>query len=106
MNILYYLAAIGEPDFETKYNILYNNLTYIYNDIKQNFDIVINCYSTDINISKFVNKSAFPYLNNIYIHFQKGILSELWINNPYHKLLPSYDYILMIQKLLKLRILL
>ena len=96
MNILYYLAAIGEPDFETKYNILYNNLTYIYNDIKQNFDIVINCYSTDINISKFVNKSAFPYLNNIYIHVQKGILSELWINNPYHHLLPNYDYILFI----------
>ena len=96
MTFLYYLAAFGYPNIESKYNILSNNLNYIYNNTKQNFDLLINCYSIDIDISKFINKSKFPFLDNIYIHFQTGILFDLWVNNPYHEVLKNYDYIFFI----------
>lgn len=96
MKFLYYLGAIGNPDFDTKLDILKNNLNYIHNDIKDNFDIIINCYDLNINISDFINKEEYVFLDNIYIHYQKGILMELWNTNPYHNIIQNYDYILFI----------
>lgn len=95
MKLLYYLAALGNPDFETKVTILKNNLDCIFKDINNNFDILINCYD-NVNITSIVNKSSISFLNNIYINYKPGKLVELWNNNPYHVYLSNYDYILFI----------
>jgi hypothetical protein len=95
MKFLYYLAALGNPDFEVKVDILKNNLNYIFKDINTNFDILINCYD-DIDITSVINKIDYPFLDNIYINYKTGKLIELWNNNPYHIHLPNYDYILFI----------
>jgi hypothetical protein len=96
MKFLYYLAAIGNPDFETKIDILTKNLNYIYNDINQNFDVIINCYDVNKDIISFINKIKFPFLDYIYINYQKGKLIELWANNKYHSHISKYDYILFV----------
>ena len=75
MKFLYYLAALGNPDFEIKIDILKNNLHYIFKDINQHFDILINCYD-DIDITNIVNKTNFHFLDNIYINYKKGKLIE------------------------------
>ena len=95
MKFLYYLAAIGNPDFETKVTILKNNLDCIFKDINNNFDILINCYD-NVNITSVINKCSISFLNNIYINYKPGKLVELWNNNPYHVYLTNYDYILFI----------
>ena len=95
MKFLYYLAGVGNPDFETKIDILKNNLHCIFKDIEQNFDIFINCYD-DIEIENFINKTNFPFLDNVYINYKAGKLIELWHDNPYHSYLSNYDYILFI----------
>jgi len=95
MKFLYYLAALGNPDFEIKIDILKNNLHYIFKDINQYFDILINCYD-DSDITNIVNKTNFHFLDNIYINYKKGKLIELWNDNPFHVYLTNYDYILFI----------
>jgi hypothetical protein len=90
---LYYLAAIGEPNLETKLSILKKNLFILYKDIHQSFDIMINCYDAEtIQIEEFLY--SLPFLRHIIIHKQKGRLVELWKTNPYHNLISNYDYIL------------
>jgi hypothetical protein len=94
-NFLYYLSAIGEPNLEIKLNTLKINLNYLYNNIQDSFDIMINCYDSETNIiEQFC--SQFGFLKNIIIHKKKGRLVELWKTNPYHCLIPNYDYILYI----------
>lgn len=93
MKFLYYLAALGNPDFEIKLNILKNNLHYIFKDINQQFDILINCYD-DIDVASVINKTNFHFLDNIHINYKKGKLIELWNDNPFHLYLSNYDYIL------------
>ena len=39
MKLLYYLAAIGKPNLETKIEILLSNLTYLHNKLSINFII-------------------------------------------------------------------
>lgn len=95
MKFIYYLAAIGNPDFEIKIDILKKNLHCIFKDINQNFDILINCYD-DANVTSVVNKTVFPFLDNIYINYKPGKLIELWNDNPYHVYITNYDYILFI----------
>jgi hypothetical protein len=95
MKFLYYLAAVGNPDYKIKIDILKNNLNYIFNDIKINFDILINCYD-DSDIKSIINKKNFNFLDNIYIRHRPGKLIELWKDNPYHVHLSNYDYILFI----------
>lgn len=91
---IYYLAAIGNPNFDKKIEFLNYNLNYIHSYYPY-YDIFINCYD-DSPIESFVNKEKFPFLNNIIIVKKQGILSQLWINNPKHCLLQDYDYILFI----------
>jgi len=95
MKLLYYLSAIGNPDFEIKIEILKKNLYCIFKDINQHFDILINCYD-DTNVTSEINKINFPFLDNIYISYKPGKLIELWTNNPYHIYVTNYDYILFI----------
>jgi hypothetical protein len=96
MKLLYYLAAIGNPDFEIKIDILIKNLNYIYNDINQNFDIIINCYDISKDIRNFINKVKLPFLDYVCINYQEGKLVELWADNPHHVYLSKYDYILFV----------
>lgn len=98
MKFLYYLGAIGQPNFNDKNNILLNNLLYIYSNINQDFDLMINTYQKDEYCLEifYYNRDNLPFLKNIYIYKEKGILSELWINNPNNKFLKRYDYILFI----------
>jgi hypothetical protein len=94
MKFIYYLAAIGNPNLDIKIGILKNNLEKIYNDINQNFDIIINCYEEDLSFNDIITSFNFKFLNNIYIHTKKGVLCELWFSNNYNNKLKDYDYIL------------
>jgi len=96
MKFIYYLAAIGQPNLDIKIDILKNNLEKIYNNITQNFDIIVNCYEEDLSFNDIITSFNFNFLNNIYIHTKKGILCELWFTNDYNKKLNNYDYILFI----------
>lgn len=95
VKILYYLAAFGEPNINTKYDVLIHNINYIYNNLKTHFDLFVNIYD-ETNFESVINKSTFQYLDNIIISKKTGILSELWINNTYHECLANYDYIFFI----------
>ena len=94
--LLYYLAAFGSPNIDSKYNILCHNINYIHDSINSNFDLFVNVYDTNTSFETFINKQQFPFLNNIIIHRKKGILSELWIDNPYHNKFSTYEHILFI----------
>lgn len=96
MKFLYYLAAIGSPNLDTKINILKNNLVNIYRSINSNFDIMINCYDTNLCFENIISSFNFKFLDNIYVHTKKGILPELWFTNNHHAKLVNYDYIFFI----------
>ena len=89
MKFLYYLAAIGEPNFKFKKDLLLENLKYIHGSLGENFDLCINCYHEDNNEMDIFKDISF--LNTIFIHKKKGMLVELWKSNPYE--VTSYDYI-------------
>ena len=42
MKLLYYLAAIGKPNLETKIEILLSNLTYLHNKLSINYESINN----------------------------------------------------------------
>ena len=95
MKLLYYLAAIGEPDLNTKIGILLNNLNYIYKNLSINFDIIINCYETE-NETIYSSVKKLKFIDNIYIYKKKGVLTELFLTNPYNNHINNYDYIIFI----------
>jgi len=105
VKFIYYLAAIGEQDLEVKKDILYYNLNYIYNQLNENFDIMINCYEEEYDVKKIIDTNMFPYINNIYFHCKKGMLFELWYTNPYHDELKKYDFIFFILDDVKIKFL-
>lgn len=92
MRFVYYLAAIGHRGLTVKLNILERNLNYIHNRLNANFDIVVNCYNSADVIYNFVQK--FPFLSNKMFHNKSGVLTELFLTNPYNAALSKYDYIL------------
>lgn len=95
IKLLYYLAAIGDSHLDIKLDILRHNLYCIYYDIQEPFDIIINCYNEDSSyIEMMINN--FSFIKNMFIHKKKGRLVELWKTNPYHDIIPSYDYVLYI----------
>lgn len=96
MKFLYYLAAIGNPNLNIKIDILKHNLIYINNNIQQNYDIIINNYNDNLNLHDIIDSFNLNFLDNIYIHNKKGILSELWFSNEYHSKINDYDFILFI----------
>ena len=96
MKFLYYIAAIGNPDLDKKLSILEYNLKYIYNDLNEKFDIIVNLYDI-YNINKIEDLLySFNFLENIYIYCRKGVLTELFLQNTYNENLDSYDYIMFI----------
>ena len=77
MKFCYYLASIGNPNLDTKLTILIDNLNYIYNDINNSFDIIVNCYETDKNIINCIKNQInnLNFINNMYFYSKKGLLS-------------------------------
>jgi len=98
MKFCYYIVCIGEPNLGEKLEILISNLTYIYNNIKSSFDIIINCYETNRNINNFIKNeiSDLNFIDNVYIHSKKGVLSELFLTNIHNDKIDNYDYIFFI----------
>ena len=60
MKFLYYLAAFGSPNFELKLSYLKNNLEYIYNNIGEKFDIILNNYDNLPEMVCFVKGDVIP----------------------------------------------
>jgi hypothetical protein len=92
MKFLYYLAAFGNDDIPIKYDILLHNLKYIHNNIKEKFSIVINFYTISAQIKASIKKLDF--IENTYFYEKTGILTELFLTNPYNNVIHNYDYIL------------
>jgi hypothetical protein len=92
MKFVYYLAAIGHRGLAVKLNILEKNLNYIHSLLNTNFDIVVNCYNSEDVVYNFVQQ--FPFLSTKMFHNKPGVLTELFLTNPYNATLSNYDYIL------------
>lgn len=100
--IMYYLICIGKPNFEVKIEILLHNLNEIFLNINLNFDIIINCYDNSLHQKIKDELSSLSYIKNIYIFTKKGVLTEVFLNNPYNIQLINYDYIFFILDDLKI----
>lgn len=98
MKFLYYVACIGNPDLELKTTILLDNLHYIYNNNQFHFDVIINCYETNVGIYTKLRENILqlPFICNCYFYVKRGILTELFLTNEYNKLIYNYDYIMFI----------
>jgi len=98
MRLLYYIACIGNPDFDIKTEILVSNLNYIYADIQCSFDVCINLYETDdstyTDLYNILN--GLDFIHHCYIYIKKGVLTELFLTNPNNKCIDNYDYIMFI----------
>jgi hypothetical protein len=96
MKFLYYLAAFGSPFIESKFFYLKNNLNYLYKNLNTSFDIIVNNYNIENEsiILQFLN--SFSFLEKKYVFSKTGHLTELFLNNPYNSIIPTYDYILFI----------
>ena len=94
MKILYYLAATGEPFYEIKKQIFFDNIKTISYEINDKIDVNINLYTEDKNFEDLIKKSI--YINNSYIYNKKGILPELFLTNPYNDKIMDYDYVIFI----------
>jgi hypothetical protein len=96
MKLLYYLASIGQPNLNTKNKILLDNLIKINKSISENFDVIINCYDSE-NDKKIYNLiKSLNFIDNIYFYTKKGVLTELFLTNPYNSYVNKYDYIIFI----------
>ena len=94
MKLLYYIPAFGKNNLDVKYNILVHNLNYIYDNIKESFDISINFYTYCDEIKK--NLRLLKFINNLYVYEKEGILTELFLTNPNNEKNSLYDYILFV----------
>jgi GR25 family glycosyltransferase involved in LPS biosynthesis len=93
MKYLYYLGAIGNPQYDFKFTVLLQNLKTLKID-KNDIDLMINIYS-DQTIDEIKLKD---FVNNIYIYREKMVLGEFWISNTYNEQITknNYDYIILI----------
>ena len=94
MKILYYIPAYGNPNAMIKYKILNHNISYIYDQIKKPFDICINFYTHSPYVITSIQKNH--CINKLLVYEKKGVLTELFLTNPYNSLIKEYDYIFFI----------
>ena len=94
MKFIYYLTAFGENNIKIKYEILLHNLEYIYKNIGEKFDIIINFYTECDEIKK--NLRELEFLENIYFYDKKGVLTELFLTCPHNDIIMLCDYVLFI----------
>ena len=95
MKLLYYLAAIGKSNLETKIEILLSNLTYLHNKLSIHFDTIINCYEED-NETVYNSVKQLNFIDNVFFYKKKGVLTELFLTNPYNNHVKNYDYVIFI----------
>lgn len=88
IKLCYYTCAIGNTHFSLKYRTLLHNLKILSKDFS--IDLIICKYDNNI-----INTEDFDFLNlnGIYIHQSKGILVELWVDNPYNDIALNSDYV-------------
>lgn len=95
LNVCYYLAAIGEKNYNEKVNILVNNLKIINSNLEKvgqyNLDLVYNLYSSS---QEYLESHVKDHVNNIFSQVKEGVLAELWLSNK--KDFSSYDHIIFI----------
>jgi len=97
MKLCYYIACIGDPDFDKKLVYCKSNIEKIYTNTSTSFDIIVNIYSEkEEHIVEIQKLQSLSYIDNVYIHNKKGVLTELFLTNPYNDLLQNYDYIIFI----------
>jgi hypothetical protein len=94
MKLLYYVPAIGKNNLEKKHGFLLNNLRYIYDTIKQPFSVAINFYTVSEEIKSSVK--ALDFVEETYFYERPGVLTELFLTNPYGEKFATYDYILFV----------
>lgn len=93
MKILYYLAGIGYPNYDTKKDILFHNLKLLSS--QGNVDIILNIYDEKIVNDIQDSLKLCGYVNNIYSHYYKGILCQMWLTNPYNHITRNYDCVVL-----------
>lgn len=92
MKLLYYIPAIGSPNLDKKLNFLKHNINYIIgNHPTIEMELCVNCYS-DFEIIENLQLD----INTVYIHKKPGVITELWMTNPYNNNISKYDYILFV----------
>ena len=94
MNLLYYLAAIGEENFSLKKKIFFKNIKKISTDINKKIDVIVNIYTKDQEFENDIKSSV--YINKAFIYNKKGMLPELFLTNPYNNEIDNYNYVLFI----------
>ena len=94
INLLYYVPAFGSPNLEKKDEILMHNINYIYNNINEVFDVCIGFYTICDDIKNKLE--SIKFINKLHIYEKDGVLTELFLTNPYNSQLSKYDYIIFI----------
>ena len=93
MKLLYYIAAIGNPQLELKLSTINHNVNYLSDKINKKIDLILNIYSNKNEILKYLNKNN--NVNEIYLYFKEdGVLTELFLNNIHNNKVNNYDYII------------
>ena len=92
----YYVACIGHKRFDTKLKILEDNIKTVHKDIRSDFDIIVNLYSTALKNKLFWTLSQYKFIKKIFIYSKKGVLTELFLTNPYNEKLKNYDSVMFI----------
>lgn len=95
MKLLYYIPGFGSPNTDIKYEILNHNISYIYNQIKNTFDISINFYTPPSpKLISSIQKNH--CINQLLVYEKKGVLTELFLTNPNNLIIEDYNYIFFI----------
>ena len=93
MKLCYYLACIGEPNLNTKIDVLHRNINYLGKQLQEKIDIIVNYYDIR-DTAPFLSKiKENQWVGQCYLHQKPGVLVELWLTNPHHKLIENYNYI-------------
>jgi hypothetical protein len=94
MKLLYYVPAIGNNNLDKKHTYLLNNLRYVYKNLGQPFSVAINFYTVSEDIKASVK--ALDFVEETYFYERPGVLTELFLTNPYKEQFATYDYILFV----------
>lgn len=92
MKILYYLAGIGSPNYDVKKHILIDNLNLLSR--QGEVDLITNIYDETILHDLTITLLNLKCIGKYYNHVKKGVLSQLWLSNPYNTIIKNYDCVL------------
>jgi hypothetical protein len=97
-DFLYYLSPIGPPNYPFKLDLLKRNLNNIHISLGCNFDIAINSYGTAPHQKEKIKNliKSIDFIDNVFFHFKKGFLTQVFLDNPDNEKFMHYKYILFI----------